>query len=91
MADSKYETSTPHNYRICFDFAAESPREAVAHLLGIVLDPQSQDIPFNWLVIDTATNQEHWIRCTFNELEKEAREHVTAVLKGLAGGQDTTA
>ena len=51
--------STPHNYRICFDFAAESPRQAVSYLLGIIRDPGGQDLPFEWVVIDTATKQEH--------------------------------
>ena len=73
----------PRNYRICFDFAAESPREAVSYLLGIVLDPQSQDTPFNWLVIDQATGEEYRIRCTFNELEKDAAAKVKQFIEEL--------
>jgi hypothetical protein len=73
----------PHNYRICFDFAAESPRQAVIYLLGLISDPISQDKPFDWTVIDQATGYEHRIRCTFNELEKEAREQVKQFVAGL--------
>lgn len=74
---------TTTKYRICFDYDAESPRQAVMHLLGIVSDPSSQDTPFNWLVIDTVTNEQHLICCTFNELEKEAGEHVKQFMAGF--------
>ena len=75
--------SRTHNYRICFDFAAESPRQAIGYLLGIIHDPLSQDTPFDWTVIDQATLREEQIRCTFNELEKEAREQVKRFVAGL--------
>jgi hypothetical protein len=62
------------NYRICFDYAADSPRQAVSHLLGIIADPELQDKPFDWLVIDQDSGEEFKIRCTLDEIESEARE-----------------
>jgi hypothetical protein len=72
-----------HNYRICFDYAAESPRDAVIYLQGLILDPQSQDTPFDWLVIDLDTGQIDRIRCTFNELDKDAAAKVKQFLQEL--------
>jgi hypothetical protein len=64
------------NYRICFDYAAESPRQAISHLLGIMEDPELRDRPFDWLVIDQDSGEESKIRCTLNEIEAEAREYL---------------
>jgi hypothetical protein len=75
--------SDAHNYRICFDFAAEDPRSAISYLIGIILDPASQDTLFDWVVIDTATKKEHRIRCSFNELEKEAAKKVKEFIRNV--------
>lgn len=61
------------NYRICFDFAAETPTKAIIYLLGIVEDPESREKPLEWLVIDQETGEEHKIRRSLAELDAEAR------------------
>lgn len=64
--------SAMKNYRICFDYAAESPTKATIYLVGIIKDPAMQTIPFNWLVIDQATGEEYKVRRSLAQLEAEA-------------------
>ncbi len=73
-----------HNYRIAFDYAAETPREAVSHLLGLIDDPELQDKPFDWVVTDQDSGEEHHVRCTFNEIEREALQHIREFISGGA-------
>lgn len=80
---------TTHNYVICFSYAAETPREAISHLLGLVLDPESQNTPFDWLVIDTGNHKEYPIRCTFKELEEEAGKKVDMFMAGFERKKDS--
>lgn len=61
------------NYRICFDFAAETPTKAIIYMVGIVEDPQARERQLDWLVIDKETGEEHKIRRSLAELEAEAR------------------
>jgi hypothetical protein len=77
------ESVTVKNYRICFDLAGETPRAALIYLLGIIQDPGMQDTPFTWLVIDQADGYEYGIRCTLNELEREAKKHVDDCIRRL--------
>lgn len=64
------------NYRICFDFAAEEPTKAIIYMLGIIDDPEAQNRPLEWVVIDQATGEEHKITRTLAQLTAEAEADV---------------
>jgi hypothetical protein len=46
-------------YRVAFDYSAENPTNAVIYLLGIIEDPNLQDMKINWLVTDLDSGEEH--------------------------------
>jgi hypothetical protein len=60
------------NYRISFDYSAETPREALIYLVGIIEDPAMQEMPLDWLVTDLESGEEHKIRCSLKELGAES-------------------
>ena len=74
------------NYRICFDFAAEDPTKAIIYLVGIIEDPNSRNLPLEWLVIDQGTGEEHKIHCTLAELDAIARAGIDDFLSGKDQG-----
>jgi hypothetical protein len=62
------------NFRVSFDYLAENPRAALIYLVGLIEDPEMQELPFDWLVTDLVTGEEHKIRCSLKELEVESAE-----------------
>jgi len=74
------------NYRICFDFAGEDPIHAIIYLVGIIEDPNSRNLPLEWLVIDQGTGEERKIRCTLAELDEIARAGIDDFLSGKDRG-----
>jgi len=78
--------TTLKNYRICFDYSAETPIKALIYMLGIIEDPGSRDIPFDWIVIDETTGEQFKFKLTLAELDAEARKNIASILNRLKKG-----
>jgi hypothetical protein len=70
-------------YRVAFDYSAENPTNAVIYLLGIIEDPNLQDMKINWLVTDLDSGEEHKLIYSLNELNAIARQENKDFLDGL--------
>jgi len=73
------------NYRVSFDYAAESPTNAVIYLLGVIEDPNLRNVKLNWLVTDLATGEQSKLVYSVEELEAIARGQNREFLNGEKG------
>jgi hypothetical protein len=73
------------NYRVSFDYEAENPINAVIYLLGLVQDPNLQEMKIDWLVTDLGTGEQSKLAYSVKELEAIARGNVKEFLDGLRG------
>jgi hypothetical protein len=64
---------TMKNYRVSFDYAAESPTKAIIYLIGIIEDPEAWERPLEWLVTDLDSGKQHKITRSLAHLAAEAK------------------
>lgn len=62
------------NYRICFDYSAESALDAVIQMCSLFDGPDTKDIRFKWLVTDQESGETVTVDMSLNELEAIANQ-----------------
>lgn len=67
--------TTPKNYRICFDYSAETPTKALIYMLGIIEDPNYEE-----------TGEEHKLTRSLAQIDEEARKSMAELLRRLGKG-----
>jgi len=72
-----------NHYRVSFDYAAETPRDAVTFLFGIVQDPGLRERKFDWLVRNLDTGEESTVVASNQELEQEATRQIQQLMERL--------
>lgn len=64
------------NYRVEFDYAAESPTRALIYVLGVIEDPNAREIPLQWAVTNLRTGEKHNFTYTLAKLDEIARAQI---------------